>query len=326
MDDPELLHDYRDIRGISVDGLGGMTEVVGVGSLRVRTELRDGPTVDIVIDDVFYIKGCGANIISSRLFLLQTGDSIKKFVQPNHSCPYLKLHDKSRIDLQIHNDAVTWKVSCRKPSDERLDRLSKRVRSSFESIASRFMSYDTVKSVKVKDINYAHLVLCHASKSKMEFILANNLISGLSWERSELNDCYPCAIGKAKLGPYRVSTRKYSRRGELVVSDVEGPISVPAFKGYRYAIHFTDMYSRFSAVYFMESRTEVASCLQQYIDDHCIPNGVTVEAILRRTGLDPYRGTVVCLNTLGANKRNARRVKQNMGPMVVRTLTTTGTQ
>ena len=64
----------------------------------------------------------------------------------------------------------------------------------------------------------------------------------------------------------------------MIVTDVEGKIGCKAFgdkdtKGMEFAVHFTDMYSRFSAVYFMKRKSEVDKMFQRFITEHCIPNG-----------------------------------------------------
>jgi hypothetical protein len=72
-----------------------------------------------------------------------------------------------------------------------------------------------------------------------------------------------------------------SSRGELVFTDVEGPIPVASFAGNKYAIHFTDAYSRFTVTYFMKSTesSEIAACLQQYIAEYYSPRGIKIGTI-----------------------------------------------
>ena len=64
--DKSVLSNYRPIHGISVEGLNGTANVVGVGTLRTRLATRNNGHVDIDIPDVFYIEDCEANILSSH--------------------------------------------------------------------------------------------------------------------------------------------------------------------------------------------------------------------------------------------------------------------
>ena len=114
----------------------------------------------------------------------------------------------------------------------------------------------------------------------MRFTRINNLVDGLKWNNEDdLAECYPCAIGKGKQNNPSASTRVFTRRGELVVTDIEGPIGVEAFGGFQYAVHFTDMYSRFSVVYFLRKKSDVGAAFQRYLNEHCAPLGIKVDCV-----------------------------------------------
>ena len=54
-------------------------------------------------------------------------------------------------------------------------------------------------------------------------------------------------------------------------------IAVPGFGGYQYAIHFTDSYSRFSAVYMMKQKSDVHIALDRFISKYCEPYGIVIK-------------------------------------------------
>ncbi|EWM24634.1 retrotransposon unclassified [Nannochloropsis gaditana] len=54
---------------------------------------------------------------------------------------------------------------------------------------------------------------------------------------------------------------------ELVHTDVLGPVEVESLGGARYAIGFTDDYTRWRVVYPMKHKSESLDCLKRYIQD-----------------------------------------------------------
>jgi hypothetical protein len=54
---------------------------------------------------------------------------------------------------------------------------------------------------------------------------------------------------------------------ELVHVDVFGPIDTPSLRGSKYAILFTDDYSKWRSIYFMKSKAQTLEKLKQYLDD-----------------------------------------------------------
>ena len=281
-----LLHDYREVRGITVDGLGGAAVVLGVGTLRARMRTNNGEWCDVLIPDVFYIEGCEASIISAHLFLSQTEHIVKKYVVPNDGaglCPYLKLTNHLKVNLEVRNNVscIDLNLSTKKDDVKYVSRMARvAAQSSFycDRTVSMLCGYETQRNVDTS-IDYAHMVLCHPSKKKMEYAAKHNFLDGLSWVDGKLSTCYPCSIGKSALNPRTSNARKFQYRGQLVVTDIEGPIGVEAFGGYQYAIHFTDMYSRFSVVYLMKRKSEAGNCLEKYLKYHCSPLSVTVDMI-----------------------------------------------
>ena len=76
--------------------------------------------------------------------------------------------------------------------------------------------------------------------------------------------CDVCALAKAHKQP--VNKEKQPRKQtslELVYTDVAGPMETPSPSGNRFAISFTDSYSRYSRVYFMKNKSESLSKFQQ---------------------------------------------------------------
>ena len=278
--DRSILSNYRTINNLTVDGLGGTAIVTGVGTIRGRSSTSNNGTFDWELHDVLYIEGCESNIISTHVFLEQVDDAVK-FVTLKNGDPYLKLSDSRKIRLKVRNYIceIDFKLLQSKSRRSYSGDIAVRLRQSLASFSPRL--YSNNNNVVV-DIKYAHVLLGHPNKRKMTYMLKHHLVDGITWKDGDLGPCYPCELGKSKLNRRDTKSNnngKYSRRGQLVVSDVEGPISTSSFNGNQFAVHFTDMYSRYSVVYMMKKKSEVGGKLLRYIDEECIPRGVKIECI-----------------------------------------------
>ena len=90
-------------------------------------------------------------------------------------------------------------------------------------------------------------------------------ISGMSLKNSaydKLCCCEVCKISISRRQPVsqKMEKRKYSKL-DLVLTDILGPMPTTSRGGNRYAISFTDSYSRYSAVFFLKSEEK---CLDKF--------------------------------------------------------------
>jgi hypothetical protein len=271
--DKSLLSDFRRVYGISVEGLGGEVDVSGIGSLHCQCKTSNGGMLEFVLRDVLFIENCAVDIISSHAFVNDIS-TVTKYVLPKHGDPYLKLNDGSRIRLTGIDKISEIELLLR--------RSKKRSHGSDSRLGARIANlscFSSGRKISV-DSNYAHVLLGHPSKRKMDMMRQHNLVEGLAWNDEPLKQCWPCALGKSKRKKTpRISSTTYSRRGELIVTDIEGPISTPSFGGNQYAVHFTDMYSRFSKVYFMKNKSQVGNCFKRFIVEECLPRGIEIGTV-----------------------------------------------
>ena len=90
-------------------------------------------------------------------------------------------------------------------------------------------------------------------------------VSGMSLKHSAFDKlccCEVCKISKSRRQPVsRKMEKRKSSKLDLVFTDILGPMPTTSLGGNRYAISFTDNYSRYSAVYFLKSKEE---CLDKF--------------------------------------------------------------
>ena len=76
--------------------------------------------------------------------------------------------------------------------------------------------------------------------------------------------CSGCELGKFTRSPWKIGRNRANRIGELIHSDVWGPIATPSLGGARYYVTFKDDFSGYLTVYFMKKKSEVPAYLRLY--------------------------------------------------------------
>ena len=115
------------------------------------------------------------------------------------------------------------------------------------------------------DINEFHCSFGHVHK---ELLLEMAKQRGVTLT-GELHERKGCSIAKGRKKPIAKTTKsRADKRGGRVFLDVCGPKSVRSIGGKEYTLLVKDVFSRFSAVYFMTSKSEVSKYFKQYLADH----------------------------------------------------------
>ena len=76
--------------------------------------------------------------------------------------------------------------------------------------------------------------------------------------------CHPCCISKSHRLPFTLSQTSYSAPLELIHSDLWGPSPVTSRNGYSYYVSFIDSYSRYSWIYVLKHKSDVAAVFRQF--------------------------------------------------------------
>jgi hypothetical protein len=77
--------------------------------------------------------------------------------------------------------------------------------------------------------------------------------------------CTACELGKFHRRTLDVGRVRARRIGELVHSDVYGPMPTPSIGNARYYVAFTDDHSGWRVVYFMKNKSEVPALFRQFV-------------------------------------------------------------
>ena len=273
--DKNHVSDYKPISNFSIDGIGGVVQAIGIGTLKFAVKCKSGKNVELKLKNVLVVPDCTRKCIICADDFVNIKE-VSKCVLNNGGNAYVKLKNGEQIQLKRDNKLYGIDI------DIVAGETKKRKRDiTLSSLAATFSSVFTSKKNNTS-IEHAHAVLCHPSKQKMSIIKRNNLIRGLTWSEDTLQrPCFPCAIGRSHLSA-KIRNKEPSvanKRGDRIFTDIEGPIAVPGFGGVRYAVHFTDSYSRFTVTYFMKQKSDVHHMLMKYVNEYCKPNNVLIKKI-----------------------------------------------
>ena len=270
-----LLSDIKTISNFTIDGIGGQVKATHIGTLRFSVTSTDGTIIGLKLKNVLVVPGCSRRCIMCAHDFVNIKE-VKQCVMRNGKSSFIELQNGLKIKLKSENSLSSLEFTPLVADDKKRKREY-----SLSALASSFSSVFTSNKNK-KSYGEAHAILCHPSENKMKLIKKNNLIKNIDWYGDELqHPCYCCAIGKAHLSA-KIANKEPSvalKRGDRIFTDIEGPIAAMGYGGVRWAVHFTDSYSRFTVTYFMKQKSDVNKALEKYIKEYCTPVGVTIKKI-----------------------------------------------
>lgn len=100
-----------------------------------------------------------------------------------------------------------------------------------------------------------------------------------SSNEKEIANCESCLFGKQTRKPFESSTTKSVKCGDLIHSDIAGPMSVESLGGNKYYQTFIDDYSRKTFVYLLKSRDQSYSAFSTFIMKFKNQMGSMIKAI-----------------------------------------------
>ena len=237
----ELLHDYREFKTPELVGLGDghSVEALGVGRVKIVTELRQGKKIPGWMNDVLYVPKLAGNLFSVR-----AAAQNRKVISFGHK--YCWIRDKKNQPVGTGSTVgKLYKLDCEvlKPSGE---------------------SAQTAKESQKGGVELWHQRLAHVNLNQLFQLEKNAEGLGLPCEK-KLGFCEACIQGKMHRTPHKpLKEVKSTEKLQLVHTDICGPMQTKSFGGSRYFITFTDDYSRCCKVYFMKEKSEALNKFKEF--------------------------------------------------------------
>ncbi|KAD2393226.1 hypothetical protein E3N88_40203 [Mikania micrantha] len=145
------------------------------------------------------------------------------------------------------------------PRKQDLYVLNMATASTTSSTASCFMTKATEK-----DSILWHKRIGHLSLRKMNHLVHNHLVEGVSLKNFKLSDiCVSCKKGKQTKQSHKLKKfHSIKVPLELLHMDLFGPVNRKSIAGDQYCLVITDEYSRYSWVFFLKEKSETFDCIQ----------------------------------------------------------------
>jgi hypothetical protein len=224
----------------SVGGIGGKKLFAhGIGDIEVEM-MSNGEKQTGTIKDALYVPNLNVNLISVACIT-------------DNGYQVLFVDNMAHISKNGQNILSGSRVG---KTLYRLD-LSAQPRAVFSMVASSNKATMNVWHERFAHVNEEIIIRMANGEgvSGMEVIKDGKKI---------LNPCHGCSLGKMHKLPFETSKSITTQVGELIHSDVVGPMQVSSPNGARYYILFKDDFSRYKTVYFMKLKSEAIDCTKLF--------------------------------------------------------------
>jgi hypothetical protein len=114
---------------------------------------------------------------------------------------------------------------------------------------------------KAETLQVWHERFGHQSKQYIEKYLKKHSIDYIK----DNQFCEGCALGKHHRRSFGTRIDSTQSPGELIHSDICGPMQESSFRGFRYFIVFKDDFSKYRCVYFMKKKAEAVDKFRQFL-------------------------------------------------------------
>lgn len=202
------------------------------GEVRLNSKYK----TPVKLQNVLYVPGMRWNLISVKK-ICQQGATV--VFQQENVCHVL-FNEKKILKFELNSESL-YELVTEKKIDLEED--------STEQEESVEQALTTVEEW--------HERLGHLSISGLKKLQDIENIPYLELKGNEDIHCQACTKGKKARDPFKVRKELETKEvGELIHTDVCGPIQPASFGGNHYFVSYTDDYSRYSKVYLMKNKSE----------------------------------------------------------------------
>ena len=115
-----------------------------------------------------------------------------------------------------------------------------------------------------------HERLAHISHKRILKMASEQLVDGLQLPSSAIMPthlCLGCVSGKIKRSPFPLGRTRANEVGQLIHSDVCGPMHIQTPGGAKFFVLFTDDHSEYRSVFFLKQKSDVTEAFKEYVSN-----------------------------------------------------------
>ena len=230
---------FCDVNITMVNGKSVHISKYGTVAAIVNTE--SGGTFKIVVNNTLFLPG-KINLLSNKR-ISEAGHRLLTGPRPIDNI--IKLQDAvTNLPLEVDERGLLHLVMFRDPQVQYIE--------------------ETETALSAVDAMTLHKRLGHLNAADMKKLqkIGNIEFTG------KLGTCETCLEAKSKRSPVaKHADRRSTEPGELIHTDLNGPMSVPSISGQRYVIEFVDDATRHVTLYLMKTKAESINKFRDYILD-----------------------------------------------------------
>jgi hypothetical protein len=262
-----LFEDFTQIQTgtWSISGIGDtQLQVLGKGHITVTAQVNNQSSTR-VIKDVLYVPGLGTNLFSIAA-------ATNSGLEARFSNDMVSIHRDDELVLTGKRSGSTLYLLDLKPHTASIT-PTRRIDSAYRAgLRASLLVW--------------HQRLGHMNHQTILKMVSEELVSGLHLTNEKIPKtlCAACELGKFHRQPLKIGRTRATRIGELVHSDVEGPMPSPSIGQARYYVLFTDDFSGWRVIYFMKCKSEVPVCFRLFIASLLSETGKTIRTLRSDNG------------------------------------------
>lgn len=234
----EILSDLHAGKGHVIVAGGRKLESIGQGNIRGVIMTQDGRAIHVIFENVLLVPELAINLLSVQRIIAKGGKVV--FNEPN---AYIEMKG-SRIPLRAAANLYELDFCSTGTTSEITEQAYATIVGDLWHGRLGHRNLESIKQLSKLDVGVPVI--------------------------KEISACDICQLGKhtrASFGKRNSTIGRATKPLELVHVDLIGPIEVTSLGGARYAIVFTDDYSKWRTIYFLRDKSEGIIKLRAYLND-----------------------------------------------------------
>lgn len=228
--------------------------VKGIGEIQIECWIN-GEWVKSIMTNVWYVPGLRKNLFSEGVV---TKNGMKVTKENNRA--------------EIYEDGLLKAIAVRESNN--LYKLLFRT------------CIGEANTIAQESLKTWHDRLGHVNFKTLRNMINKEIISGVNLEDSKDFVCEGCQFGKQHKLSFGRCERRDLKPGELIHSDLCGPMSVPSVSGALYFVLFTDDNTGYRSVYFIKHKSDVLDCFRKFVEVCKNQHGYPVKVLRSDNGTE----------------------------------------